>query len=120
MRHDLENSKKRLKSLEARVAQDGVILTDEQVSALERKKHDDEACGEIETHHPGYLGSQDTFYVGNIKGVSRIYQQTFVDTYSKVTFAKLYTTKTPITSADLLNDKVLPFFRIISFLCCKS
>ncbi|EJL6706531.1 transposase family protein, partial [Vibrio cholerae] len=76
----------------------------------ERKKHDDEACGEIETAHPGYLGSQDTFYVGNLKGVGRIYQQTFVDTYSKVAFAKLYTTKTPITAADILNDKVLPFF----------
>ncbi|EPO2920322.1 IS481-like element ISVvu4 family transposase, partial [Vibrio cholerae] len=76
----------------------------------ERKKHDDEACGEIETAHPGYLGSQDTFYVGNLKGVGRLYQQTFVDTYSKVAFAKLYTTKTPITAADILNDKVLPFF----------
>ncbi|EGR3037816.1 transposase, partial [Vibrio parahaemolyticus] len=107
---DLENFKKRLIALEKQVAENGIILTDEQVTALERKKHDDEACGEIETAHPGYLGSQDTFYVGNLKGVGRIYQQTFVDTYSKVAFAKLYTTKTPITAADMLNDKVLPFF----------
>ena len=75
-----------------------------------RKKQEDEACGEIETAHPDYLGNQDTFYVGTLKGVGRIYQQTFVDTYSKVAFAKLYTTKTPITAADLLNDKVLPLF----------
>ncbi len=68
------------------------------------------ARGEIETAHPGYLGSQETFYVGTIKGVGRIYQQTFVDTYSKWATAKLYTTKTPITAADLLNDRVLPFF----------
>ncbi len=81
-----------------------------QVQALERKQEDDVAHGEIETAHPGYLGSQDTFYVGTIKGVGRIYQQTFVDTYSKWAAAKLYTTKTPITAADLLNDKVLPFF----------
>ena len=81
-----------------------------QVAALEKKKHDDEACGEIETAHPGYLGSQDTFYVGNLKGVGRIYQQTFVDTYSKIALCKLYTTKTPITAADVLNDKVQPFF----------
>lgn len=87
-----------------------MILTEAQVQALERKKQDDEACGEIETAHAGYLGSQDTFYVGTLKGVGRIYQQTFVDTYSKVAFAKLYTTKTPITAADLLNDRVLPFF----------
>lgn len=110
LRNDLENFKKRLIALEKQVNENGIILTDEQVAALESKKHDDEACGEIETAHPGYLGSQDTFYVGNLKGVGRIYQQTFVDTYSKVAFAKLYNTKTPITAADMLNDKVLPFF----------
>jgi len=110
VRNNLENFKKRLKALEEKVANDGIILNDAQVAALEKKKHDDEVCGEIETAHPGYLGSQDTFYVGNLKGVGRIYQQTFVDTYSKVAFAKLYTTKTPITAADVLNDKVLPFF----------
>ncbi len=110
LRHNLENFKKRLSALEDKVEKEGIILSEEQVVALEKKKQDDEACGEIETHHPGYLGSQDTFYVGNLKGVGRIYQQTFVDTYSKVAFAKLYTTKTPITSADVLNDRVLPFF----------
>ena len=110
LRHQLENFKLRLKALEAKVAEDGVVLTESQVQALERKKHDDEVCGEIETAHPGYLGSQDTFYVGTLKGVGRVYQQTFVDTYSKVAQAKLYTTKTPITAADLLNDRVLPYF----------
>jgi transposase InsO family protein len=110
LRHQLANFKHRLKALEVKVANEGIILTDAQVAALERKKHDDEACGEIETAHPGYLGSQDTFYVGTFKGVGRIYQQTFVDTYSKVAFAKLYTTKIPITAADILNDRVLPFF----------
>jgi len=92
------------------MAAESFILTESQVKALEKKKQDDIVSGEIETEHPGYLGSQDTFYVGTMKGVGRIYQQTFVDTYSKVAFAKLYTTKTPITSADILNDKVLPFF----------
>lgn len=110
LRHDLANFKDRLKALEAKVAQEGLVLTEAQVVALEKKKQDDTASGEIETAHPGYLGSQDTFYVGTLKGVGRVYQQTFVDTYSKVAFAKLYTTKTPITSADLLNDRVLPFF----------
>ena len=110
LRHGLANFKDRLKALEAKVAQDGIILTEAQVQALERKKHDDEATGEIETAHPGYLGSQDTFYVGTLKGVGRVYQQTYVDTYSKVAHAKLYTTKTPITAADMLNDKVLPFY----------
>jgi len=110
VRNNLANFKSRLKALEEKVAQEGIILTESQVVALERKKHDDEASGEIDTAHPGYLGSQDTFYVGTFKGVGRVYQQTYVDTYSKIAFAKLYTTKTPITAADLLNDKVLPFF----------
>jgi transposase InsO family protein len=110
MRNDLACFKDRLKALEEKSAKENFILTESQVQALERKKHDDVVAGEIETAHPGYLGSQDTYYVGNLKGVGRIYQQTFIDTYAKVGFAKLYTTKTPITSADLLNDKVLPFY----------
>lgn len=110
LRHDLQTFKLRLRALEAKVAEEGLVLTESQISALEKKKEHDQAVGEIETAHPGYLGSQDTFYVGTIKGVGRIYQQTFVDTYSKVAMAKLYTMKTPIASADLLNDRVLPFF----------
>ena len=110
LRHELTCFKDRLRALENQIAKEGIVLTEAQVTALEKKKDDDQANGEIETFHPGYLGSQDTFYVGTLKGVGRIYQQTFVDTYAKIAFAKLYTTKTPITGADLLNDKVLPFF----------
>jgi len=110
LRHGLAKFRDRLKALEAKMATAGLVLTEAQVQALEKKKHDDEAVGEIDTAHPGYLGSQDTFYVGTLKGVGRVYQQTFVDTYSKVACAKLYTTKTPITAADLLNDRVLPLF----------
>ena len=91
LRHEVSNFKLRLK-------------------ALEKKKLDDEAWDEIDTAHPGYLGSQDTFYVGTMKGVGRIYQQTYIDTYAKTAQAKLYKTKTPITAADMLNDKVLPYY----------
>lgn len=110
LRNDLETKKKRLKALEAKVAQDGVVLTEAQVAALEAAKQEKEAHGEIETEHAGYLGSQDTFYVGTIKGVGRIYQQTFIDTYTRLAFCKLYLQKHAITAADLLNDRVIPFF----------
>jgi len=110
LRNDLETFKKRLKALEAKSAQEGLVLTEEQLQCLEKAKLEKQAHGEIETLHPGYLGAQDTYFVGTMKGVGHIYQQTFIDTYAKVGFAKLYTTKTPITSADLLNDKVLPFY----------
>ena len=99
LRRDLESFKKRLLALERHVVETGGVLTEAQVSALEKKQDDDVAHGEIETAHPGYLGSQDTFYVGTIKGVGRIYQQSFIDTYSKWAAAKLYTSKTPITGA---------------------
>ncbi len=110
LRHKISNKKQRLSALEKKSAAEGLVLTEAQVIALENKKNDDVACGEIETVHPGYLGSQDTFYVGTLKGVGRVYQQTFVDTYSKIAACKLYTTKTPITAADTLNDRVLPLF----------
>ncbi|HEX4838880.1 MAG TPA: IS481 family transposase [Rhabdochlamydiaceae bacterium] len=109
-RYNLETFSKRLRALEAKMAQEKLILTESQLVALERSKNEKEAHGEIETEHPGYLLAQDTYYVGTIKGVGRIYQQTAIDTYSKVAFAKLYDRKNAITAADMLNDKVIPWF----------
>lgn len=72
LRHRLANFKQRLAVLEKISSEEGTVLTEAQVQALERKQQDDEVCGEIESPHPGYLGSQDTFYVGTIKGVGSV------------------------------------------------
>jgi hypothetical protein len=72
---------------------------------LEKAKTEKDAQGEFESEHPGYCGAQ-------------AHQQTFIDTYTKVSFAKLYDRKTPITAADLLNDRVLPFFEEHMSSCC--
>jgi len=110
MRHDVQTFQRRLKALEAKSAQENLILTEDQLRAMERAKEEKTARGEIETEHPGYLGAQDTYYVGTIRSIGRIYQQTFIDTYSKVALAKLYDRKNALVAADMLNDRVLPFF----------
>ena len=110
LRHDLETFQKRLKALEVKMAQENLILTEEQLRALEKAKDEKESHGEIESLHPGYLGAQDTYYVGTLKGVGRIYQQTFIDTYTKMAFVKLYDRKNALVAADFLNDRVVPWY----------
>lgn len=110
LRNNLETFKKRLKALEELAAKTGTVLSEAQLAALERAKEEKVAHGEIETHHPGYLLAQDTYYVGTIKGVGRIYQQTVIDTYSKNVFLKLYDRKNALVAADILNDRVVPFY----------
>jgi transposase InsO family protein len=66
--------------------------------------------GLLRCSEPAPAKAGDTFYVGTLKGVGRIYQQTVIDTHAKVAFAKLYDRKTPITAAEILNDRVVPFY----------
>ena len=79
LRHDMETFQKRLKALSTKVEQEGIVLDENQVAALEKAKAEKQAHGEIETYYPGFLVAQDTYYVGYIKGVGHIYQQTVID-----------------------------------------
>ena len=70
---------KRLKALLVKVEREGIILDENQVAALEKAKEEKQGHGEIETFYPGFLIAQDTYYVGHVKGVGHIYQQTVID-----------------------------------------
>lgn len=109
LKEGLESKYKRILRLEELRASTEIELTEEQIRLLEkanpcfRERH-------VESLYPGYLLSQDTFIVGVIKGVGRIYLQAVIDTYGSYAFGKLYTSKLPETAADVLYDRVLPFY----------
>ncbi len=109
IKEDLETRYKRLLRLEEDKNGQEIDLTEEQIKLLEKAN----PCfreRRVESLYPGYLLSQDTFMVGTIKGVGRIYLQAVIDTYGSFAFGKLYTSKLPETAADVLYDRVLPFY----------
>jgi len=110
IKENLETKYKRLLRLEEQLIEDGFDLTEEQIKLLE-KSNPEFAERHVESDYPGYLLCQDTFYVGRLKGVGRLYLQAVVDTYGSYAFAKLYTSKRQETAADILNDQVLPFYQ---------
>ena len=108
-RHDLLTRDKRLLRLEKTVSEQDIQLSEDQVRLLEkfspefRERH-------IETHHTGDLVAVDTFFVGTLKGVGKVYLQSVIDCYSRYAFGRLYTNKMPVTAVHVLNNDVLPFF----------
>ena len=106
----METKYKRLLKLEESLADKTFKLTETQIRLLE-KSNPEFRERHVESHYPGYLLCQDTFFVGRLKGVGRIYLQAVVDTYGSYAFGKLYTSKKQETAADILYDKVLPFYQ---------
>lgn len=113
LRHELETRYKRLLRLEAAAREQTHVLSDEQVRLLER--HSPEfRMRHVEASAPGELLNQDTFYWGTLKGVGKIYVQVVIDAFCSLAFAKVYTSKMPITAADTLYDRVLPFYEALA------
>jgi transposase InsO family protein len=108
-RHNLSTSHERLLRLEHSVREQSFEISPEQAKLLERfspefrERH-------IETKHTGSLVAVDTFLVGTLKGVGRIYMQSVIDCYSRYAWGRLYTSKLPVTAVHVLNSDVLPFF----------
>lgn len=108
-RHNLLTRHDRLLRLEKTVRDRKIELNDDQIRLLERfspefrERH-------IEVHHSGELVAVDTFMVGSLKGVGRVYLQTVIDCFSRYAWGRLYTTKLPVTAVHVLNNDVLPFF----------
>jgi transposase InsO family protein len=108
-RHDLLTKHERLLRLERTVRDQELEVTDEQARLLERyspefrERH-------IETHATGELVAVDTFFVGTLKGVGKVYLQTVLDCHSRYAWARLYTSKLPVTAVHVLNTDVLPWF----------
>jgi transposase InsO family protein len=112
LRHDLETRTKRLLRLEREAQQQTFVLTERQIELLERHSPDFR-CRHVESSRPGELLNQDTFHWGTLKGVGKVYVQVVVDVFCSLAFAKLYTSKIPITAVDLLYDRVLPFYQAL-------
>ena len=109
VRHELETRHKRLLRLENVAQGETIVLTEHKMQLLERHSVDFR-CRHIESSAPGELLNQDTFYWGTLKGVGKVYVQVIVDVFCSLAFAKVYTSKMPITACDLLYDRVLPFY----------
>lgn len=108
-RYGLGTKCQRLLKLEQETYDKGMTLTIEQIKAIEKanpcfkERH-------VESYYPGYLLCQDTFFVGSLKGVGKIYLQVVVDSFSSYGFARLYTTHTAVASADMVYNWVTPFY----------
>lgn len=110
IKHGMGTKYERLLKLEEKAAQEPIELTAEQIALIEKanpcfkERH-------IESSRPGELLAQDTFFVGTLKGVGRVYLQAVVDTYGSYAFGFLHTGKLPECAVAVLHNDVLPFYQ---------
>jgi transposase InsO family protein len=110
-RHGLTLRIHRLLWLEQKTAAQGGILTERQIRLLQKHRgRTSDPEQHVEAPYPGYLLCQDTYFIGTIKGIGKIYMQSVVDAHCSLGFAKVYLSKVPMTAVDVLDDRVLPFY----------
>ena len=108
-RHSLLTKHERLLRLEKSTSERKIELREDQIRLLERfspefrERH-------IEAPHTGSLVAVDTFFVGHLKGVGKVYLQTAIDCHSRYAWARLYPSKLPVTAVHLMNTDVIPSF----------
>jgi hypothetical protein len=112
LRHGIGTRYKRLMRFEQHVQGDTIVLSDTQIRLLERHSVQFR-CRHVEASWPGELQNQKTFYWGTLKGVGEVYVKVVVDVFCSLVFAKVYTATLPATAADLLYDRVLPFYEAL-------
>lgn len=108
-RHELLTKHQRLRHLEKATGERAIELNDEQIRLLERFSPEFRSC-HIEAHCTGSLVAVDTFFVGALKGVGKVYLQTAIDCHSRHAWARLYPNKLPMTAVPLMNNDILPTF----------
>ena len=89
-RHDLLSKHDRLLRLEKTHREQAIELNDDQIRLLERFSPEFRER-QIEVHYTGELVAVDTFFVGTLKGVGKVYLQTVLDCYSRYAWGRLYT-----------------------------
>lgn len=109
IRNDMASVYDRWMRLEEKYLNEGIELTAEQVAKIEKynpcfkERH-------VESSKPGELLSADTFFVGTLKGIGKVYLHAVVDTYGSYAFGFLHTGKKPECAVTLLHNDVLPFY----------
>ena len=97
-------------ALEKTHASSQIELSAEQTAFLEkanpcfRERH-------VESTAPGELLCADTFFVGTLKGIGKVYLHAVVDTFGSYAFGFLHVSKQPEAAVAVLHNEVLPFYR---------
>jgi len=105
-RHGLARRRQRLLVLEHHSAQQAGLLTERTRQALWRLRHGQ--ARHVAASEPADLFCLDTFYIGNLKGVGKVWQITACDAASSYGVARILSELSAAAVARFLRDVLLP------------